>query len=77
MHGIHGLHASKKVMEMKVVRLFAILATLLVLAGQALGAPLRIATILGAPWGFIGSDGQPTGMMYEIGNRIAEVAGLR
>jgi len=64
-------------MKMKVVRLFAILATLLALPGQALGEPLRIATILGPPWGFMGSDGQPTGMMYEIGNRIAEVAGLR
>ena len=77
MHGIHGLHASKRVMKMKVVRLFAILAILLALPGQALGEPLRIATILGPPWGFMGSDGQPTGMMYEIGNRIAEVAGLR
>lgn len=77
MHGIHGIHASKKVMKMKVVRLFAILATLLALPGHALGEPLKIATILGPPWGFMGSDGHPTGMMYEIGNRIAEVAGLR
>lgn len=53
------------------------LAILLALPGQALGEPLKIATILGPPWGFMGSDGQPTGMMYEIGNRIAEVAGLR
>lgn len=67
----------KKVVEMKVVSLLAIVATLLALPCLAIGAPLRIATILGAPWGFIGSDGQPTGMMYEIGNRIAEVAGLR
>jgi polar amino acid transport system substrate-binding protein len=74
---INGICASKKVMEMKVVRLFTILATLLALPCQAISAPLRIATILGPPWGFIGSDGQPTGMMYEIGNRVAQVAGLR
>ena len=77
MRGIHELHASKKVMEMKIVRPFAILATLLALPGQALGEPLKIATILGPPWGFMGSDGHPTGMMFEIDNRIAEVAGLR
>lgn len=41
------------------------------------GEPLRIETIDGPPWGFIGSDGKPTGMMYEIGNRIAEEAGFR
>ena len=30
----------------------------------AMAASLRIETINGPPWGFVGSDGQPTGMMY-------------
>lgn len=51
-------------------------AMALALGWPAMGKPIRIATIHGAPWGFIGSDGKPTGMMYEIGNRIAEGAGF-
>jgi ABC-type amino acid transport substrate-binding protein len=46
------------------------------LSASAASPSLKIITIHGAPWGFIGSDGQPTGMMYEISNRIAEVAGF-
>ena len=42
----------------------------------AMAASLRIETINGPPWGFVGSDGQPTGMMYEISNRIAQEAGF-
>jgi len=42
----------------------------------AMAASLRIETINGPPWGFVGSDGQPTGMMYEIGSRIAQEAGF-
>ncbi|MFW9997646.1 MAG: substrate-binding periplasmic protein [Candidatus Odinarchaeota archaeon] len=38
--------------------------------------PLRIATLLTAPVGFLTDDGQPTGLYYEIGNLIAETAGL-
>ena len=49
----------------------------LVLAASAMAAPLRIITIDGPPWGFKGSDEKPTGMMYEIGNRLAEEAGLQ
>ena len=63
-------------MQMKVTRLFAVVATLWALSCHASSEPLKIETIHGPPWGFIGSDGRPTGMMYEIGNRIAEVAGL-
>lgn len=37
---------------------------------------LRIVTIESAPFGFVGSDGKPTGMMYEIGNLIATEAGF-
>lgn len=43
---------------------------------NATAAPLKIVTIQGPPWGFLDGDGQPTGMMYEIANRIAEVAGF-
>jgi ABC-type amino acid transport substrate-binding protein len=37
---------------------------------------LRIVTIESAPFGFVGDDGKPTGMMYEIGNLIATEAGF-
>lgn len=37
---------------------------------------LRIETIGVAPFGFTGPDGKPTGMMYEISNRIAQEAGI-
>jgi ABC-type amino acid transport substrate-binding protein len=40
------------------------------------GVPLKLVTIDGPPWGFVGPNGKPTGMMYEIGNRIAEEAGF-
>lgn len=54
--------------------------TLVLMLGAAMchGNPpaLRIATIDGPPWGFVDGDGKPTGMMFEIGNRIAQEAGL-
>src|SRR5450830_50992 len=37
---------------------------------------LRIETIEGPPWGFVGNDGKVTGMMYEIGNLVARKTGL-
>jgi polar amino acid transport system substrate-binding protein len=40
------------------------------------GQTLKIETISVAPFGFTGSDGKPTGMMFEISNRIAEEAQL-
>ena len=49
----------------------------LVLALPAVGHTLKIDTIAVAPFGFTGADGKPTGMMYEIGNRIAEEAGFK
>ena len=55
------------------------LAAIVVLLWAAVcqgAAPLRIATIDGPPWGFLGADGQPTGMMFEISNRIAQEAGF-
>lgn len=55
-------------------RLLGVLAFMA--ASSAFSEPLRIATIQGPPWGFVGSDNKPTGMMYEIGNKLAEVAGL-
>ena len=63
-------------MNVIIFRRLAIAVMLLVQPWCAMSAPLRIETIHGPPWGFVGSDGQPTGMMYEIGNRIAEVAGF-
>lgn len=38
--------------------------------------PLNIDTVAVEPMGFVGADGTPTGIMFEIGNRIAEEAGL-
>lgn len=42
----------------------------------AMARELRIVTIESAPFGFVGKDGKPTGMMYEIGNLIATEAGF-
>lgn len=49
----------------------------LLLPLQAFAAQsLRIDTILAPPLGFVTDEGQPTGLYYEISNRIAEAAGL-
>lgn len=48
----------------------------MLLALPATSQTLKVVTIDGAPWGFVGIDGKPTGIMYEIGNRIAEEAGF-
>lgn len=60
------------------MRLFHVVGMVLcaALAGPLAAAPLKIVTILGAPWGFVGADGKPAGIMVEIGNRIAEEAGF-
>lgn len=49
----------------------------LALAGSIFAADLKIETISVAPFGMLGDDGKPTGMMYEISNKIAETAGLK
>jgi len=56
-------------------RFFAVTLALF-LSGPVISQSLKIETIPGAPWGFIGDNGKVTGMMYEIGNRIAEEAGF-
>lgn len=61
---------------MCIPRVMVVAAWTLFAAVAQAGAPLRIATIDGPPWGFIGSDGKPTGMMFEISNRIAQEAGF-
>jgi ABC-type amino acid transport substrate-binding protein len=43
------------------------------LAGQT----IKIETIDVAPFGFTGAQGEPTGMMFEISNRIVEETGLK
>lgn len=54
-----------------------VIALTLLISFQAFAAePLRIATLLSPPIGFLTDDGQPTGLYYEIGNLIAETAGL-
>lgn len=61
------------------VRVKTLVASVLMLTcalGGASARELRIVTIESAPFGFIGKDGQPTGMMYEIGNLIAAEAGF-
>jgi ABC-type amino acid transport substrate-binding protein len=44
--------------------------------GSIFAKELKIGTIEVAPFGFHGVDGKSSGMMYEIGNRIAEEAGF-
>lgn len=46
------------------------------IAPGAFAKELRIVTIESAPFGFVGDDGKPTGMMFEIGNLIAAEAGF-
>lgn len=55
----------------------ALAAMALAWTNAAIGGPLRIVTIHGPPWGYLDNGGKPTGMMYDIGSRIAEVAGLQ
>lgn len=57
--------------------LFAVVFAVL-LGGSAVAwaRELRIVTIESAPFGFVGEDGKPTGMMFEIGNLIAAEAGF-
>jgi polar amino acid transport system substrate-binding protein len=61
---------------MRFSRILLAAAWVLFATGSQAGTPLRIATIDGPPWGFVGSDGKPTGMMFEISNRIAQEAGF-
>lgn len=51
-------------------------AVLLGGSAAAWARELRIVTIESAPFGFVGDDGKPAGMMYEIGNLIASEAGF-
>lgn len=61
---------------MRISRFLAVVVMSCVATCSMAGAPLKLITIDGPPWGFVGTDGKPTGMMYEIGNRIAEEAGF-
>tara|TARA_R110002049_G_scaffold5290_13_gene37159 strand:+ start:70 stop:828 length:759 start_codon:yes stop_codon:yes gene_type:complete len=53
--------------------LFIILITCI---SPAAGESIRIVTIKVAPFGFNDANGKPTGMMFDISNRIAEEAGF-
>lgn len=55
---------------------YVLLLLVLVISLPAQARPLRIETIESLPFGYINDNGQPTGIMYEIGNRIAEEAGM-
>ncbi len=61
-------------------KLFLISATVLCLMGLTVSVSvaehLRIVTIQMAPFGFFTNDKKSTGMLYDIGNRIAEEAGF-
>jgi polar amino acid transport system substrate-binding protein len=61
-----------KNMLVKFITLMTLIGNVFPLSGQT----LQIETINVAPFGFIGDNSKPTGMMFEISNRIAEVAGL-
>jgi ABC-type amino acid transport substrate-binding protein len=49
---------------------------LLVIPGHSTAEELRIDTIQMPPFGFVTKDGQNTGLLYDISNRIAEETGL-
>ena len=56
--------------------LFLLFFALLTIPFSAQSKTLNIATIDVAPFGFYTADNQPSGMMYEISNLIAEEAGI-
>lgn len=61
---------------MPISKFFAAIVLTLSSAVCQAGTPLRIATIDGPPWGYMGADGKPAGMMFEISSRIAQEAGF-
>lgn len=63
-------------MRMKCAPTLAIILCSLAISLPVSGQTVKIETIDGPPWGFLGTDGKPTGMMFEISNRIAQEAGL-
>lgn len=63
--------------QSRVLQQLAVGVLALYLAGtSAFARELRIETIAVAPFGFYSTDGQPTGIMYELGNLIAREAGF-
>ncbi|MBX9912598.1 MAG: transporter substrate-binding domain-containing protein [Pseudomonadaceae bacterium] len=63
--------------QSRVLQQLAVGVLALYLAGMsALARELRIDTIAVAPFGFYTAAGQPTGIMYELGNLIAREAGF-
>jgi ABC-type amino acid transport substrate-binding protein len=44
--------------------------------GSVMAGPIKIETINVAPFGFLGADGKPTGIWFEIGNLVTQEAGL-
>jgi len=56
--------------------IYLLLMVLMIFTFPLHGQSIKIETINVAPFGFIGSDGKPTGMMFEISNKIAEEAGF-
>jgi len=63
----------KQNLKNKLTLFIVLMACVFPIAGQT----LKIETIEITPFGFIGGDGEPTGMFYEISNRIAETAGIK
>jgi ABC-type amino acid transport substrate-binding protein len=59
-------------------RLAGLGAAILLASGleSAMAGPLKVETIDVAPFGFLGADGKPTGMWYEIVNLITQEAAL-
>jgi|GEM_PF-869151 len=53
-----------------------LLLVLMVFSSPLQSQTINIETISVPPFGFIGTDGKPTGMMFEISNKIAEEAGF-
>lgn len=55
---------------------YALLLLASVVSSSVHARLLKIETIDSLPFGYVNENGQPTGLMYEIGNRIAEEAGM-
>ncbi len=73
-HGLIIFGGGRSGVWRRLAPVLLLLGCLAALPAQA--RPLKIETIESAPFGYTDERGQPTGIMYEIGNRIAEEAGL-
>ena len=73
---MQNLHTFRMVWKTMSCWMIVAICLMLVHPGGSMAEELRIDTIQMPPLGFVTEDGQNTGLLYEISNRIAEETGL-